>query len=92
MGKLDRLAKERGMSRQEFLHEQLELIAVYDKLESYRERVDRAMKLSVDAILEQGEVLGRLETKYREMVQLIALVSDINLSDIEDVVTNNVRK
>ncbi|MFD1705240.1 MULTISPECIES: hypothetical protein [Siminovitchia] len=82
--KIDRIAKENGMSREEFLREQFEVISIIDLLEEQKREFDLVMDDVRDLLERNFELLINMEEKYSKMVKLFALVMDVELEMLSE--------
>jgi len=83
VGKLDRKARERGMSREEFLREQLEVIAYIELLAEHRKKVNGSLGKVADSFENVSEKLTVMEEKYERLVYLISYVTEIDPHEME---------
>lgn len=82
--KLDVKARERGMSREEFLREQLEVIAYVDLLAEHRKEVNGSLGKVADSFEIVSEKLSVMEEEYERLVYLISYVTEIDLQEMEE--------
>lgn len=82
--RIDQIAKEKGVSREEFLREQLEVISVVDLLEEQKEKIN----FEFDKLNEQldmlVETLLRNEKNYIRMLELFSIMTGIDLFELEE--------
>lgn|SRR5690606_21165936 len=82
--KLDELARKNGLSREEFLRNQLEIISVLDLLQEQKVEVDKVfdeLKIQLEDILES---LMLNERNYLRMLRLFSYITDIDLTKFKD--------
>lgn len=82
--KLDRLAKENGLSREEFLRNQLEVISVLDLIQEQKNDVNKMfeeLKIQLQEILES---LLLNERNYLRMLRLFSYITEIDLAKFKD--------
>lgn len=82
--RIDQIAKEKGVSREEFLREQLEVISVVDLLQEQKEKIN----FEFDKLNEQldmlVETLLRNEKNYIRMLELFSIMTGIDLFELEE--------
>ena len=82
--KIDQIAKEKGVSREEFLREQLEVISVVDLLQEQKEKIN----FEFDKLNEQldmlVETLLRNEKNYIRILELFSIMTGIDLFELEE--------
>lgn len=83
VGKLDSKAREKGLSREEFLREQLEVIAYMDVLSEHRKSVNQSLGEVANSFEDVSDKLAMMEEKYEKLVYLISFVTEIDLHDME---------
>lgn len=88
--KLDDKARKKGISREEFLREQLEVIAHIDLLIEYREKVNNSLGNVADNLKTTFDKLDSMEEKYERLLYLLSYVTDINLHDMDQFIEEQI--
>lgn len=81
--KLGSKARKKGLSREEFLREQLEVIAYMDVLGEHRKLVNQSLGKVANSFENVSDKLTVMEEKYEKLVYLISLLTEIDLHDME---------
>ena len=84
--KIDELAKERGVSRNEYLKEQLEVISVIDLIVEKQKLVDESTSNVTDMLIESSNRLDRMEDNYVKMIHLLSLTTEIDLDVMDEII------
>lgn len=84
--KIDVLAKKEGKSRQEFLKEQLEIIAVLDVMIEDQENVKFAIEDATDQLENNFKQLDKIEKRLGEMIQLVSFMTGIDPKYFDEIV------
>lgn len=82
--RIDQIAKEKGVSREEFLREQLEVISVVDLLQEQKEKINFEFNKLNEQLNMLVETLLRNEKNYIRMLELFSIMTGIDLFELEE--------
>lgn len=82
--RIDQIAKEKGVSREEFLREQLEVISVVDLLQEQKEKINFEFDKLNEQLNMLVETLLRNEKNYIRMLELFSIMTGIDLFELEE--------